>query len=153
MPPVSRKGIVEGALFFAVGMAGMAEALRLSRLPAGLQQTLAPGYYIAGLSALLLVIGLVHMALAGGSSAAQPGGVRPGRMLAMVAVLVAYVAAIPIVGYTAASLAFFIAAFRFFGVAAWSRSILLGLVYTAAFHVVFVVYCEVIFPRPMVTLF
>lgn len=141
----------------AAGAAGLAEAWRLSRIPSSLQQTLAPGYYIAILGGLLFLIGLAQIAAGTRAAVAQAvapsAGVRAGRMLAVTAVLAAYIAAMPLVGYAAASLGFFIATFRLFGVQTWLRSVLLGLAYAAAFHVVFVVYCEVIFPRPMLALF
>ena len=144
---------IEGLLFLVVSIATMAEGLRLVlyKNPKTLHDVLGPGYYILVLGIGMMATGVVYVIgnykrLPGFEKAAVPTGKRM-RMMSLVAVCAIYIFLIGIAGYLVATLVFFLLAFRAAGIKSWPFNFALTLILTAAYYLVFVQYCEMIFPR------
>jgi hypothetical protein len=114
-----------------------------------------PGMYVAVLSVALIVTALVYGYLAwrrvraapAPAAAASDAHAPKGAVWPVYAAIVGYSVLIPVLGYPIATVLFLVAAFRLLGVQSWPRNVVLSLVVTAVFYVLFVHYAEMIFPR------
>jgi len=70
-------------------------------------------------------------------------------MLLMTATLGAYILAIDIVGYLAASFLFFLLELRIVGIKSWAKSIVSSIAFAVIYYLVFVRFCNMIFPTPV----
>jgi hypothetical protein len=145
--------LIEGALIFVVSLVGMAEGLRLIiyKDPYILYDPLGPGLYIIAISIGLLAIAVVHLF---GHSKKLPTMERVPvdrkfriRMISTVAVCALYIFLITIIGYLLATILFFFLVFRIEGIKSWPLTVVLSLVLSVLYDLVFVQYCRMVFPR------
>jgi hypothetical protein len=151
---MKRTGLADGILFVAVSIVCLLEGFHLSRTsdPLALHQELAPGLYVSLLGFVLLLAGVAHLiASRKAVMVERDAGDRATRvrLIAITLSLAGYVVLIALVGYLAATFVFFLLLFRIFGGQAWPRSAALSAAIAAVFYVVFVKYCDVIFPHAM----
>jgi hypothetical protein len=145
--------LTEGALIVVVGLVGMAEGLRLiiHKDPYVLYDPLGPGLYIIAISIGLLAIGAIH--LFGHSKKLSTMERVPIdrkfriRMISTVAVCAVYIFLITIIGYLLATILFFFLEFRIEGIKSWPFTVVLSLVVSGLYYLVFVQYCSMVFPR------
>lgn len=148
---MKRATIIEGALFALVGIVGVLEGLRLTRQTSDLYQMMGPGKYVLALSCALMVTGAVHLFVDLRRNVAvltlPAGPTERKRMLGIIVLLCANVFLIQLLGYLPALVIFFLVAFRILDVRSWRTNIVLSVSLAAAYYVVFVRICDVIFPR------
>ena len=150
-----RGGVIESLVVMAVAGIGLGDAWRLSRaLRAGgaFHSDMGPDTYLAVISAALLLCGAWNLIGARRDrTAPRAGGGADGGGLGQVGlvtlVLIAYVAAFPILGYLLATLIFFPVSFFVFGVRPWTKSLIVGVVVTAVFFVLFAHFAELPLPK------
>ena len=150
---VNRKTLIETMIMAAFGLVTMVEALRLIiyKDPYVLYDPIGPGFYVLALSVGVLSVGVVHFAAnyRKGSivadAAARGRGMR--QLFSSIIVLALYLLLINFVGYLIATLLFFLLQFRVTGVKSWRTNIILTLLFTAVYYVIFVRLCEMVFPR------
>jgi hypothetical protein len=141
--------LVEGGLALLVGALSIAEGARLTiyKIPGVLYDKVGPGMFGVLVGGGLLAIGILHLSLPETREAAEAGRPTVNRkVLAIVGACVLYVVLIYVLGYPAASLIFFTLACRLSGVASWRSSLLIAAGLTAAYHAIFVWYCDLLFP-------
>jgi hypothetical protein len=145
--------LIEGALIVVVSLVGMAEGLRLIiyKDPYILYDPLGPGLYIIAISIGLLAIAVVHLF---GHSKKLPTMERVPvdrkfriRMISTVAVCALYIFLITIIGYLLATILFFFLVFRIEGIKSWPFTVVLSLVLSVLYYLVFVQYCSMVFPK------
>jgi len=145
--------LIEGALIVVVSLVGMAEGLRLIiyKDPYILYDPLGPGLYIIAISIGLLAIAVVHLF---GHSKKLPSMERVPvdrkfriRMISTVAVCALYIFLITIIGYLLATILFFFLVFRIEGIKSWPFNVVLSLVLSVLYYLVFVQYCRMVLPR------
>jgi hypothetical protein len=150
---MARRALVEGAVLGGMGVAGLVEGVRLirERDAVTVPEIIGPDIYVLLLAVALLATGLVYVwANAKPSAGGAAGWSRPriDRKLALTFLITAgYVYAIGVLGYFVSSLLFLLAAFRCAGVANWRTTVLLSAGIASAYYILFVRYCEVIFPK------
>jgi hypothetical protein len=152
---INRRTVIDAAVFAAVGMLCIVEGFRLHATADahGLRQELAPGFYVLLLGAVLLVTGAVYVAAnlrAPREAAAAPAGAGRAGLAGILGALAGYALLMSVLGYYLSSAIFFMAVLALFGVRKWWVNTPLGLALAAAFHVVFVEYLDIVFPRGMV---
>jgi hypothetical protein len=149
--------LIEGILFLGLGLVGALEGIRLVRKvdPDSIKDVLGPGYYVISLGIILMVIGLAHL----GNNWRLPGfergkattadGPRTNKAvpLYMTGVFAVYVTLIYLIGYLMSTLIFFFLEFWLAGVRSWRRNLILTAVVTAVFYVIFIQYCNLVFPQ------
>jgi len=69
------------------------------------------------------------------------------RMISSILTCAIYIFLMSIVGYLLATLVYFLMEFRVEGVKSWRLVVVLSLVLSAAYYVIFVQLCEMMFPR------
>ena len=72
------------------------------------------------------------------------------KMFGMLAALVLFTILIYILGFLAASAIFFLLEFRIVGIKSWTTNVVLTSIITALYYVVFVHYCNMIFPQGII---
>jgi hypothetical protein len=152
------KELIEGLLILFISFICLAESLRLIRGldPKKISDVLGPGYYIFSLGVFLMMIGLTYLfmhyrealRMKKGSST-QELTLRKMNMkvVHMVLVFVIYILLTHTVGYFASTLLFFFLEFRLAGVRSWKSNVLLTSIVTVVFYLVFIHYCQIVFPR------
>jgi hypothetical protein len=145
--------LIEGILLLVIGFIGLAEAIRLVTDidPHTVYDVLGPGYYILFLSLALMVTGALHIAVnyRKGSSEVKVEvdiGLRR-RMMFMILGLVIYTWIINFLGYPLSTFFFFLFEFRVVGIKSWRTNIFLTIALTTAYHLVFIKYGNMVFPR------
>jgi hypothetical protein len=151
-PAINRRALIDAGVFAAIGMGCLIEGYRLHVTAAlhGLRQELAPGFYILLLGTLLLVTGAIYVVanLRGAAEETQAPANTGGRALVgILGALVGYALLIGVLGYYLASALFFMAVLALFGVRQWWINPPLALALAGAFHLIFVVYLDIVFPR------
>jgi hypothetical protein len=145
--------LTEGALLVVVSLVGLTEGLRLViyKDPYILYDPLGPGFYIIAISIGLMAIGIVHLLSHSKKLLTMEGTPVDKkmriRMMSTVAVCVIYIFLIRIIGYPLATILFFFLEFRVHGIRSWSWIVILSLVLSALYYLVFVHYCSMVFPR------
>lgn len=128
----------------------MIEGLRLSGDRTDLYQMMGPGAYISVLSLALMLTGAIHLIVnlrrSVGVERVPVSGIERTRMVGIVVLLCANIFLIELAGYTVALVIFFLAVFRILEVKSWRTNIILSLSLAAVYYVVFVKFCDVIFP-------
>jgi hypothetical protein len=148
--------LIEGLIFLVIGFAGTAEGVRLINKvdPDAIKDVLGPGYYVIILGVMLMIIGSAHlvnnwrvegMPRARGKAATSPVISNP-IPLYMIAVFAVYVFLMYFFGFLMSTLIFFSVEFRVAGVRSWKKNVTLTAVTTAVFYLIFVHYCNLVFP-------
>lgn len=130
-------------------------ALYLNRDVRSQSSVLAPGIYVLALGGLLFLTALVHVCLAtrrASRAAAVDSARRPVAwvspiVIKMVGAFVLYAYLIDVIGYSLPTVLFLLTEFRLLGVRSWKMNIALTALVTVFFYVVFIHYCEMVFPR------
>jgi putative tricarboxylic transport membrane protein len=146
--------LIEGILLLAISLVSIAEGVRLITYKGSqtvVRDILGPSFYIFSLGIALMTTGIVHLFVnykkdVSTEKVAINREMRI-RMISMVVVLAVYTLLIDIVGYLVATIIFFFLEFRIVGIKSWIVNIILTLIITAAYYIVFVKYCEMIFPQ------
>ena len=150
---MNRKVLIEGTLILFVGLASMVEGLRLilHKDPHVLYDPLGPGFYVLALSIGLMAAGIVHFIVdyrkvrrIDNVSVSKEMRIR---LLGSFLVLALYILLIGFVGYIAATLVFCFLEFRVAGVTSWRTNIILTLILSIVYYVIFVKFCEMVFPK------
>jgi hypothetical protein len=143
--------IIETLALWCIGVVGTIEASRLIlfKNPNVLYDTLGPGWFILLVSVALMIVGVCHFFTNREKSDAKPTGVSEAIIPVLCTILACsgYIFLIGIVGYIVASVIFFFVQFWIFGIRAWKINIGLSLLLTAAYYLLFVEFCSLIFPR------
>lgn len=145
--------LIEGLLLVGVSLVGMGEGLRLVifKDPYTLYDPLGPGFYLIAISLGLMTIGGVRLLWHPFSSLSMEGLPVDKKMKIKMAFTVLscilYLFLIKILGYPLATLFFFILEFKIHGVKSWSFIVLLSLIFSASYYLIFVHYCHMVFPR------
>lgn len=137
----ARDGRIVGGVLLLLGVAALWEGRRLYAL----REALVAGAVVGDdtfpivVGAALVVLG-VYLVLAAPPPAARvelPSGAIRARMIAGAGVLAAYWVIVPWLGYTAGTALVSTALFRGMGGYRWGAALLLGLLTTAALHLLF----------------
>jgi hypothetical protein len=148
--------LIEGILLLMIGLTGMAEGLRLFiyRDPYTLYDPLGPGLYAIFISIGLITLGVVHLL----AHYRRPPVMEMVpvdkkmkiRLMSTIVACVIYIFLISIVGYLLATILFFFLEFRIERIKSWPLVIVLSLVLSGFYYLVFVQYCNMVFPRGIV---
>jgi putative tricarboxylic transport membrane protein len=141
------------------GAVGLFEGIRLFLQISDKKEPIGPGGYVIFVAGILMICGLIYgtkwfVAIAAArkrartekTSLKEHPSMPLGRAIIPVAVFVAYVAAIPFIGYLVTTLLFFGFSMWTFGERSWVRCILISIVLTAVFYIGFGVVAEVVLP-------
>lgn len=148
--------LIEGVLLLALSLAGIAEGLRLViyKDPYTLYDPMGPGLYIIALGIGLMALSVVHLVLHYRKPPAMEmvpvDRKMKIRMMSTVVVCTIYVLLINLIGYLLATILFFFLEFRVQGIRSWPLVIVLSLVLSAFYYLIFVQYCSVVFPRGII---
>ena len=153
---MNRSLITEALSLFVLSALGIygGLALFLNRDVRTQSSVLAPGIYVLALGGLLFLTALVYMCLASRRASRIPPA-SVGRRVAwvspivlkMVGAFALYAYLIDLVGYSAPTVLFLLTEFRLLGVGSWKTNIVLTALVTAFFYIVFIHYCEMVFPH------
>lgn len=150
---MKRAVLIEGILLLAISFVCIAEGIRLitDTDPKAVMDRLGPGFYVLILGIVLVTIGIAHLLV---NCREKPDVERSlinremkVRMITMIMALVVYCLLIDLIGYLVPSVVFFLLEFRIAGVKSWATSVALAFVVTGGFYVIFLKYCNMIFPR------
>lgn len=153
---MNRSLITEALSLFILSAAGIygGLALYLHRDVRTQSSVLAPGIYVLALGGLLFLTALVYVCLASrrtsriaADSAPRPVAWVSPIVIKMVGAFALYAYLIDLVGYSAPTVLFLLTEFRLLGVRSWKTNIALTALVTIFFYVVFIHYCEMVFPR------
>ncbi|HVN98363.1 MAG TPA: tripartite tricarboxylate transporter TctB family protein [Syntrophorhabdaceae bacterium] len=150
-----RTTFIESITLFIMSFGVLFEGIRLTRIVSNVtQDIMGPGTYIIALGALFMLGTLLHSTRL---VSAPPLKERPAEesdnkgagltVLAIVATLAFYTVCIQILGYLIATPIFFLLIFWVVRVESWRKNVTLTVILSAAYYLVFVYYCSVIFPR------
>ena len=150
---MKRRVLIEGFILLAIGMGSVAEALRLIvyKVPGVLYDALGPGFYLLIIGTCLLITGASHLLHNyheyNTEKVVTADEKMRTRMIATVLICGIYAILIDYVGYLLATVFFFVAEFRLFGVKSLLANIALSLLLTATNYILFVKLCGLIFPE------
>jgi len=147
------KILIEGILVLVFGLVAMVEGLRLIlyRDPYVLYDPLGPGIYILVLSLGLLAVGIVHFIAnyrkpSGAGKVAASKKMRV-QLFSSIGILALYILLVHFIGYAVATLTFFFLELRVSGVKSWRNNIILTLMFTIVYYVIFVKFFDMVFPK------
>jgi hypothetical protein len=145
--------LVEAILVLAFSLVTMIEALRLiiDKDPYVLYDPAGPGAYLLVLSLGLMAVSAVHF-VANHRKSPGRGGVATSKemriqLLSSIGILALYILFLQFVGYVIGTLIFFFLELRVAGVKSWRANLILTLVLTISYYVIFVRFCEMVFPK------
>jgi hypothetical protein len=148
--------LIEGTIFLVMGFVGIIEGVRVVRRvdPDSIRDVLGPGYYVIILGIILVTVGLVHIFhnwVFQRLPKAKSDDVGSRRMnnpisLYMIVIFAVYAVLIYLFGFIIASLVFFFLEFRIAGVRSLKKNFVLAIGVTLAFYIIFVQYCNLVFP-------
>jgi hypothetical protein len=114
-------------------------------------EAFGPGHYILFIGIVLVIVALMHIFLHGREARPISSGKtnieRRRKVFCLIAALALYLVLIKVVSYPVATPIFFFLAFWIVGIKSWRFNIVLTLVLSGAYYLVFVRYCNMIFPR------
>jgi hypothetical protein len=145
---------IERFLLIVIALGSIAEGVRLifqgRRLATS--DVLGPAPYILGLGVLLLVTTLIdtlgtNPTIDTRAGAGSGGQLFSGKLASIFLVLCTYAVLIEICGYLISTVVLFVLQFRLYGVKSWVVSSIAAVVAAVLFHLVFVKYAGMVFPR------
>ncbi len=145
--------LIEGILLFVLSFVSLREAVHLIRYrdPHILYDVLGPGYYVLFLSLALMATGIVHLVVHYRKRVSvERIFVNKGmgiRVLSIVGILALYNFLINITGYLMATIIFFLLEFRAMGIESWKVNVIITVVSSAVYYILFVKCCSMVFPR------
>ena len=149
---------IELLVIGVVGLLSIADGVRLV-LKGDLQtlDVLGPGFYSVAMGCILVIVGLAYFLAERKKAVGIEDKPLVGRsaqereykktMIGMVAVMIAYIVLMDLVGYLLASVVFFLLVNRIVGFRSWLSNIGVTALMTAAFYLVFVSWLGIVFPR------
>ncbi len=147
------KVLVEGILVLIFALVTMVEGLRLilSKDPNLLYDPLGPGIYVLVLGLGLTAISFAHFVtgrrgLPGKERVAASKEMRV-KLYSSIGILALYILLVHFVGYLIATLLFFFLELKISGVKPWRNHIILTLILTILYYVIFVRVCGMVFPE------
>ncbi len=149
---VNRGIWIEGLLLVAISLVSLAESIRLViyRDPQMMVDWLGPGYYLLVMSIGMLVTGVIHIYHHRKEQSIAKEETSKEMRVRLIGSFVAcalYLILINVIGYLIATIIFFILMFRIVGIKSWAYNIVLSIVVSVAYYVVFVKGCDMIFPE------
>jgi len=154
---MKKTAILEAIPLLVFSLLGIAEGLRLTitREAKTAPSMLGPGTYILVLGfGLLITVIFNFLSNYRDISRTKKADLSQRRempvsrvVVAMIGIFAMYAILIDIIGYVIPTVLFFLLAFRILGVRSWKTNIVLTSVVVAGLYVVFIRYCEMIFPR------
>lgn len=149
-----RTVLVEGTILIGIGAVSLVEAIRLilQRDAITIHEMIGPDIYVLLLGIGLLATGLLYIwtnykKLPPGKNTSWSWAQIDAKLAGTFLLTSAYVYSIGTLGYFVSSLLFLIAAFKCSGVASWRVTLLLSAAIASGYYILFVEYCEVIFPK------
>ncbi len=145
--------LVEGTILVGLGVASLIEAITLilDRDAVTVREIIGPDVYVLLLGVALVATGLVYTWT---RFRKLPPGDRSrsrlhidAKLAGIFLITAAYVYAIGVLGYFVSSLLFLVAAFKCSGVTSWRMTLVLSGAVSACYYILFVRYCELIFPK------
>ena len=143
---------LEGLVLVAIGLVSVAESIRLvlHKDPHIQVDWLGPGYYLLALSIGVLATGIVYIF----KHAKEPSVAREKtsremsiRLIGSFVSCALYLVLIEVIGYLMATIVFFALMFRIVGIKPWAYNIVLSILFSAVYYVVFVTYFNMAFPK------
>ena len=135
------------------GLVVVVEGLRLiiDKDPYLVYDLLGPGLYVLPLGIGLMAVGIAHLIINYKKLHPKQKVIvsRENRiqLFSSIITLVIYIFLIGYVGYLVGTLIFFFLGLRVAGVRSWRTSFALTFIFTGAYYVVFVKFCEMVFPK------
>ncbi len=149
---MNRRVCVEGLLLIAISLVSLGESLRLilDKDPMTFYDPVGPGCYLLIVSLGLLITGLIyifhHFRKGQPITKEEPSGDIKFRFMGSFLSCALYFILMDNIGYATASFVFFLIMFRVIGLRSWVRNFALSLILCIAFYVIFVKYCNMVFP-------
>ena len=150
---MKRTVLFEALILWGIGIVSSIEALRLIyvKIPGVLYDKLGPGYFILMIGVALTVTGTCHFfsgqQKGNSGNKAKTDGEAVILVVNTIVASAGYIFLINIFGYALSTFLFFIAQLWIFGVRLWKTNIVLALIFTTAYFLIFVEFCTLIFPR------
>lgn len=150
---MKRTVLIEGILLLVIGLVSAGEGMHLivDKDPNIIYDMIGPGYYVLLLSIALMATGVVHLIVNYRKrlimEKVEVTGEMRRRMISIVAVMAIYTFLIGITGYLVATIVFFLLEFRVIGIKSWRLNVTLTILLTAVYYIVFIRYCDMVFPR------
>jgi len=154
---MNRTTIIEGIILFVIGLLGIREGFQLNAVKdiRTLSSLMGPGTYILVISFGLMITGAAHVFFNDRKITRQEKAALnktkafpvSRKLIGMIGVFAGYAYLINIFGYIIPTIFFFLLEFRLAGVKSWRINFLLTAGLVASFQIVFIKYCEMIFPR------
>lgn len=151
---VKRRVWIEGLLLIAISIVSLIESLRLIiyKDPQTLYDVLGPGYYLLALSLGLMITGIfyliVHLIkLPRMEKKEETSKEMRFRLFGSFTALGLYLILINFFGYLVSTFIFFVLEFWIIGIKSWLFNIILSIIVSVAYWIVFVKYCSMVFPR------
>jgi putative tricarboxylic transport membrane protein len=147
------KIFIEGILVLFFGLVAMVEGLRLilSKDPYVLYDPLGPGVYILILGLGLMAVSVAHFVANyrkfPGEGRGAASKKRKVQLFSSIGILALYILLVHFVGYLVATLTFFLLELKVSGVKSWRNNIILTLILTIIYYVIFVKVCGMVFPK------
>ncbi len=145
--------LIQGMLLLAIGLVSVIEGLRLIlyKDPVILYDVLGPGDYILVLGLALITTAFIHIIVNYIKPIKEKVEIVSKkmrlRMISIVVTIIIYTFLIYMTGYLLATFFFLITEFRIIGIRSWRLNLLLTITLTAAFYIIFLQYCGLVFPR------
>jgi hypothetical protein len=144
-------------MLFVLGVGGLLGGFTsyITRDARTQSSVMAPGTYILVLGVALILTALVYVSLslrkASQTASAKlrtthSSWISP-IVIKVIGTFAAYAYLIQWSGYVVPTILFLLVEFRLLGVKSWKTSVVLTAVVAALFYVVFIVYCEMVFPH------
>ena len=148
---MKKTALVEGVLLLIIGFGSCIEALRLTfyKDPRILYDPVGPGSYLLALSLCLIATGTYHIYThrkERGSGMIVPREHRI-RLLGIAGVFALYIFSLHFFGYFIPTILFFLFEFRIAGVKSWKQNIIISIIVSVCYDLVFIQYCSMVFPR------
>lgn len=148
--------LVEGILLIAISVVTMAEGLRLViyKEPNTLYDPLGPGYYALAVSVCLLAVSVAYLV----THFRNPPQIEMVpvdrrmriKLVSTIAACGIYVVLIGIIGYLLATIVFFFLEFRVEGFRSWVSVVIMSLVLSGLYYLVFVRLCHMVLPAGVI---
>jgi hypothetical protein len=144
--------LFEGIVLLVIGLVGIIEGVRLViyKDPNTLYDPIGPGYYVAFSSLFLIVTAFSYIIIHRNAISLEKKLVTKEqrvRLFSSIGVIALYLFLIHTVGYLLSTILFLITQFWISGVKSWKVNIIISIVVTACYYLVFIKYCSMVFPR------